>query len=250
MESLTLIYHHAAVTFFTNTCVSALPQLSIHHIDRLFHDDGSLRAIARYRLLITRRDRARVSSPDDAIVQLDRLHIRPIIRSLPALHLILRAERDSKIARSTSYVARFTAVTSRVKCCLAQEPGVRRLHEYPQAGYCSRYYRKAKFCLRENLSRSIVEDQLIARQRLRQTEEAQYCKRDCTESVSISIYSKSDGTRIHQPDCETQDYPDFVTLLHLEPPDQHEWHASNGKVDNASERFDCGPSVELQRASV
>jgi hypothetical protein len=28
---------------------------------------------------------------------------------------------------------------SRVECCLAQETGVRRLHEYSQARYCSCY---------------------------------------------------------------------------------------------------------------
>lgn len=103
-----------------------------------------------------------MSLPDDAIVQLDCIHIRPVVRSPPAAHSFLRAERDPKIARSTSYVARLTAVTSRVECRLAQETGVRRLHEYPQAWYRRRYDRKTQLYLCEDLGRSTVEDRLIA----------------------------------------------------------------------------------------
>lgn len=103
-----------------------------------------------------------MSLPDDAIVQFDCIHIRPVVRSPPAARSFLRAERDPKIARSTSDVARFTAVTSRVERRLAQETGVRRLHEYPQAWYRRRYDRKTQLCLCEDLGRSIVEDRLIA----------------------------------------------------------------------------------------
>ena len=88
-------------------------------------------------MLITGRNGARLSLPDHSITQLDCIHIRPVMRSLPAARLVLRAERGPKIARSTSYVARFTAIAGRVVCCLAQETCVRRLHEYPQARYRS-----------------------------------------------------------------------------------------------------------------
>jgi hypothetical protein len=104
--------------------------------------------------------------PDNSIVQFDCIHVRPIVSSLLAIRLILREERSLEIPRPAPYIARPTAFTSRVECRLAQEARVRRLHEYTQAGYCSRYDRKAKFSLCENLGRSIIEDRLVARQRL------------------------------------------------------------------------------------
>lgn len=37
-----------------------------------------------------------------------------------------------------------------------------------------------------------------------------------------------------------------MTLLHVKAPDQHEWKKCYGEIDDASERFDSNPSVQLK----
>lgn len=94
----------SAASVVTTTClaytnVSAQPQLIIHYIDRLFYDNGSLRAVARHRMLVAACHSTCMGFSDSPIVQFDCIHVRSVVPSLLAVSLILREERSLKVSR-------------------------------------------------------------------------------------------------------------------------------------------------------